>query len=336
MHNNLTTPEEDVHFAMKSSPLGTAGRGFLPNNAFELNAFGKPFIISSGYLDEYGSHHQKEWMSKPSSSNVITATDALIDLGIESSGDIQAHHFGNEFDYAWGQTTNRYGDNKMNFDRHVFYLKPKTFILFDEVEANQPETFKYHLHSPQEISAFKQERLIVLSKPSGMRISLVTPINLIMETQNKTIPPSFSMPEEQWHFTAAIPEPREKSYFISVFQPTPNTLLPKLEMKYISATTKGTRVQIYIFITDDHTISLTYNPTGGRFIGGYSGQYETDARLSMFALDTKDETQSYGFLSQATFFNLKDQEMFSAQNRTTRFLNQNETQEIMAAAEVEG
>lgn len=71
MHSALGDPEDDVWALFKSSRFGSFSHSHADQNTFQLNAYGRPLLIDSGYYPWMGSAHDQLWTRQTQAHNGI-------------------------------------------------------------------------------------------------------------------------------------------------------------------------------------------------------------------------------------------------------------------------
>lgn len=140
MHTHLTEPKNNIRLIFKSSPYGSYSHSHADQNAFVLDAFGEPLAIPTGYYDWYMSPHHRDFTQETLSKNTI-----LVDgkgqqaRSLEAKGHIAEFFTSPHYDYTVGEAAQAYPGALDRFDRHVVFLRPHLFVMFDALEAIQPD-----------------------------------------------------------------------------------------------------------------------------------------------------------------------------------------------------
>lgn len=221
-HNDLINRDNDVQFMMKSSPMGSQSHGYESQNAFLLSVKGDPVFIYTGRRDLYGSPHHSNWMWQTRSVNSI-----LVDGQGQRShsnarqGEITDFTTSPSFDYTVGEAAPAYDGRLDRFTRACLFIKPEALVLFDALEAPQPATFQWLLHSPREMQVDGQRiRARSEKDTSGAVAQIVLPKGLkISQTNQFDPPPGRGVKLTQWHLTAATTEPSAARDFVTVLRP---------------------------------------------------------------------------------------------------------------------
>jgi len=71
VHSALGSAENDVWLLFKSSRFGSFSHSHADQNSFQLNAFGEPLLIDSGYYPWYGSPHHTLWARQTQAHNAV-------------------------------------------------------------------------------------------------------------------------------------------------------------------------------------------------------------------------------------------------------------------------
>lgn len=138
---------QDCLFAIKGGS-NNDWHGHRDMGHFILNAFGKRLIIDQGgglYRKEYWQGQDYEVQSEGHNTLLLDgkgqqrnrAHDARITRFFHSPG----------CDYVLCDASRAYGERLTRFHRHVVYLRPDTFVLFDDIAAAQPTRIEALLHT---------------------------------------------------------------------------------------------------------------------------------------------------------------------------------------------
>ncbi len=85
LHSALGEPDSDVWALFKSSRYGSFSHSHADQNSFQLNAWGRPLLIDSGYYPWYGSPHHNLWTRQTAAHNAV-----LVDGRGQGSGSMEA------------------------------------------------------------------------------------------------------------------------------------------------------------------------------------------------------------------------------------------------------
>lgn len=106
MNVDMDDWQNNVHVKFKSSPYGSFNHSHAEQNSFQIEAYGSPLAIPSGYYPWYGSPHHAEWTWQTRSKNSILVNGRGQRVqSIEAKGEIVAASFGPQFDYTAGDAT---------------------------------------------------------------------------------------------------------------------------------------------------------------------------------------------------------------------------------------
>ena len=224
-HEDLGNPDE-TYFLLKSSPYGAWSHTHADQNSFYIQGFGEALAIQSGYYPHYGHPHHREWTWETRANNSI-----LIDgVGQKvhdraSRGKIIAFRTGNgepgSVDYAAGDATAAYSGRLNKFIRHVYYHRPKDFLIIDELEAPEPVRYDWLLHSLEKMEIDKKNKEVTIRKGEAILVlKFLFPEDLEFSQTNKfTTEPGLSYPEgyaypDQWHLTVSTKNRSKAASFI--------------------------------------------------------------------------------------------------------------------------
>lgn len=138
MRSGFDTPEE-IWFLLRCGNAARApSHDHADWNAFNLYAYGAPLALDSA-SGAYSDPRHKAWHQKAVAHNTVAFGERT-----------QAHEDGNilawitrpELDYSVTDASAAAGVKK--FIRHVLFVKPSYFVIWDEIVANEPATWMLH------------------------------------------------------------------------------------------------------------------------------------------------------------------------------------------------
>lgn len=228
MNVDMEDWQNNVHIKFKSSPYGSFNHSHAEQNSFQIEAYGSPLAIPSGYYPWYGSPHHAEWTWQSRSKNTI-----LVDgrgqgvQSLDAKGEIVATSFGSQFDYVLGDATDAYLGQLGYFGRHLLFVKPNLILIYDQLKSDKPvATYDWLLHSLQEIEVdAPANRVLVNGDTAHMWVNFVTPESLTFHVTDE-----FPIaPEEReahkpnhWHLTTTTLSVGGEANFLTSLVPRPN------------------------------------------------------------------------------------------------------------------
>ncbi len=231
-HEDPGNPQE-TYFLLKSSPFGAWSHIYADQNAFYIQGFGEALAIQSGYYSSYGGPHHQGWTRQTVAHNSIlvdgegqTVGNRESSLGDRSSrGKIIAFKMGSgqpgSVDYAAGDATEAYKGRLDKFVRHVYYQRPRDFLLIDELEAPKDVRYDWLLHSLEKMQIDRKNNTVTISKGKArLIVEFLSPEELVFSQTNKFTPPppnrsyeGYSYPD-QWHLTVSTIKKSKATTFI--------------------------------------------------------------------------------------------------------------------------
>jgi hypothetical protein len=225
-HNRLVAPvHERLQFMFKSSPYGSYSHSMADQNSFTLEAFGTPLAISSGYRPWYGSVHHMGWTKTTQAHNSI-----LVDgLGqpvqsMNAKGEIRSFLNGKSFGYTAGEAKEAYAPRLRQFTRHVMYIRPNLYVLFDDLKCDQPRNYSWLFHSYQPLQIDQPNHRLFLDANTATLDMLLWSSSALTYSQTDQFAVPLDEPMNkpvQWHLTATTKEKQNKAYFLAVLAPAP-------------------------------------------------------------------------------------------------------------------
>ena len=175
LHSDLANPDQDNYFVFRSSPYGNVSHSHNNQNAFAIASGGHSLAVSSGYYPQYGFPHHAKWTQQTRAHNCVRIDGTGQERGVEATGDLAA--FVNEpgYTYLRGEAAAAYPDSVGRFDRHVLFVDPGLYLIYDDLAAVGADSYKWLLHSHEkpEIDTVT-DQVAVKRGPARMTIDLVS------------------------------------------------------------------------------------------------------------------------------------------------------------------
>ncbi|MEA3401712.1 MAG: DUF4962 domain-containing protein [Armatimonadota bacterium] len=228
-NTSLIDGREGATVAMHSGPFW-AGHQHADQNAFVIHAYGEKLAIDSGYYDWYGSPHFKQYSIQTVAHNSILVDgegQAAVTKGAD--GRIDAWFDGTGHTWMVGDASDPevYGGRLSRFDRRVLFVKPGLVIMHDLLEAPEPSSFQWLLHTVAPIEIDESRRALdVVSGDAAMSAEMLRPAELSFSIADEypvhpydgygTVPVPEEELAEEWHLTAEA-QPAAERQFLTVF-----------------------------------------------------------------------------------------------------------------------
>lgn len=224
MHSDMPNPDNNIFMLFKSNPFGAMSHNHASQNAFVIEAFGEALALSTGARLNHGEAHHVEWIrhTKAHNSILVDHEGQTVRRREESSGRIIAYEETGDYAYTVGDATRAYGGKLERFHRHVLYLRPDVYIIFDDLKtSDDPSTFQWLLHGPTTIDVDPERRVMVTRSGNARLISRhLYPEGLAYE-QHTGFTPNVVDPDRwrnQFHLTASTTEPSGEQYIVTVMK----------------------------------------------------------------------------------------------------------------------
>lgn len=171
---NLERVGRSSMFSFRSSPYGSTSHALANQNAFNTFWSGQPLFYSSGHHISFIDKHSMYCHRATRAHNTILVNGIGQRIGTEGYGWIPRYYVGEKIGYVLGDASNAYGkviskswlarakkeevsfspeagwdDVKLKtFRRHIVELGKTGFtFIYDELEAEEPVTWSYLLHT---------------------------------------------------------------------------------------------------------------------------------------------------------------------------------------------
>jgi hypothetical protein len=224
-HRDYHAPQDErIQFMFKSSPYGSFSHSYADQNSFTLEAYGEPLAISSGYRPWYSSAHHLGWTKTTQAHNAILVNgQGQQTQSLAAKGEIIGYLGGQSFSYTAGNAQVAYGSNLLDkYVRHVVYLRPDLFVIYDDLKAPKESNFSwlFHAYHKSDIEPSGQGFQLSASQ-ADLQVRLWSNSSLTYSQTNQ-----FAVPLDkplnkpvQWHLTATNTIPIKEAYFLSLLQP---------------------------------------------------------------------------------------------------------------------
>jgi hypothetical protein len=229
LHSAIDRPDDNIMFEFRSSPYGSYNHAHADQNSFNITAYGEPLILDTGYYTAYGDEHHYGWTIHTMAHNCV-----LVDgkgqgpRNADAYGEITEFVVGDGFAYLVGSCPNAYHEVKLEqFDRHVLWLQPDTYVIYDVLRAPEAHRFDWLLHAANEMDVNERGRTAhVRGERAEARVSFLLPERLsFSQTDQFSVAPEAWSPRRkgekypnQWHLTASTTEPETQARFLTVVQ----------------------------------------------------------------------------------------------------------------------
>ena len=224
MHSDMADPDNNIMMLFKSNPFGALSHNHASQNAFVIEAFREALALTSGARLNHGEDHHVEWIrhTKAHNSILVDNEGQTVRRRDASSGRILAWEEKGEYAYALGDATRAYGGRLERFHRHVLFVRPDLFILFDELRTTgNPSTFQWLLHGPTRFDLDPQHRVMVTRSGNARLITRhLYPESLSYE-QHTGFTPNVVDPDRMWnqfHLTASTTGKQKEQKFITLMR----------------------------------------------------------------------------------------------------------------------
>ena len=327
MHTNLAEPENDLIFAFKCSPYGSARHSHADQNSFSIIAYGKPLVLDSGYYIAHADRHATGWYVQTKAHNTIlvdgmgqkVSKKGKLGTGsFEGYGTIEKFFSSRDYDYAVGNATNAYVDEAglKKFKRHVLFLRPDIYVIFDELEADHEATWEWLLHSKNRMRIAEESNEIYLNEETARLKASITCWSseklMFNLTDQFDVPPinwhgrkfGGKTPPNQWHLKVKPWNKSKEEYFLAVLYPFRKNKGEKLpKIKWI----KTDGYYGFTVTKEDwkETVIFDINRMGIEFDG-----LETDSFMLAFGL--KEERLKKFMISNGTQVKYRGRVVFSS------------------------
>ena len=124
-------------------------------------------------------------------------------------------------DYAAGDATEAYKGRLDKFIRHVYYERPRKFLIIDELETPDAVRYDWLLHSLEKMQIDRKKNTVIIRKGKArLTVEFLSPEELVFLQTNEFSPPpptksfeGYAYPK-QWHLTVSTKQKARAATFI--------------------------------------------------------------------------------------------------------------------------
>ena len=221
MHSDLADPKRaSVYF--KSSPYGSYNHSHADQNSFVIDYKGERLAIDSGYYDDYGTPHWRDWYKQTRAANAITF-DGGQGQGIDGrqySGEITRFESDDQHAIAVGHAEKAYGGALTKAERTIAFQRPNVVVVRDVLASPTPHTWEWNLHAVDKMKAYSDRKVAVTKGNATMCVEMLEgPDVAFSQTDQFTVPPGRSSMSKshpnQWHGVFATREKSPTAEFVT-------------------------------------------------------------------------------------------------------------------------
>ncbi|CAL1518700.1 DUF4962 domain-containing protein [Chitinophaga sp. MM2321] len=237
MHSDIGHVNNDLMVSMRSSPYGAYGHMLADQNTFNVLYGGQRLFYMSGHKIAMNDPHRLEWYKATIGHNGVLVNDQGQTFDPKGYGWISRFLDGSSLSYAVGDASMAYGGNPQQgkttlkkFKRHLLFLHPDIVIVYDELDAVSATTWKWLIHSPQQIriDTAKNEFYAAMenasaatsffsSQPVQWAVSDTFTVAVDNWRESKDEKGNLYGNKNEWHLTAAT-QPTKKMRFLAIMQ----------------------------------------------------------------------------------------------------------------------
>jgi hypothetical protein len=167
------------------------------------------------------------WETKSVNSILVNGEGQKPLRSQDAQGKIVDFHTSKSYDYVAGEAVQAYSGRLDRFTRSILFIKPvgarhavPVLVIFDRLEAPEPSTFQWLMHSPTEMKVNGQQDITVENGDAGCKVTFLTPDSLeITQTDKFDPPPRPRIKLKQWHLQAGTPNRQKRCQFVTVIRP---------------------------------------------------------------------------------------------------------------------
>lgn len=250
MHSDLGVAENDVWALFKSSRFGSISHSHADQNSFQLNAYGEPLLIDSGFYPWYGSPHHVLWTRQTRAHNAVLVNGrGQGNFSMQASGAVEYFRHTGKLTLVRGEAGAAYNvplsrgtldQWKEHLSDPLPSMKPEVLLarrtlafvgskdqpwlaVQDYLETAGPASFDYLLHALEKMELDQEKGTIRVKRGHArLLVYLFSDAGFSFSQSGEFSPPPgdrYEKAPEQWHFNAGTTEQRDRIRFLALFIP---------------------------------------------------------------------------------------------------------------------
>lgn len=192
----------------RSSPWGAHSHAHADQNAFVIHAGGEILAPDTGYYTYYGDDHHMKWSKSTFAHNSMLVNGKPQPVNIDSKGKIANFFHAARLTYFVGDASEAYEKPLNTFRRAVLYVRPGTYVVYDELGSDTPSTYSWLLNVFQEPQIDeKAKSILVPQRHMRLQADTLLPQSVRYVASNKR-PYPMKQADKPWsRFSEAFPQP---------------------------------------------------------------------------------------------------------------------------------
>lgn len=224
LHTDVMEPSTDTFLLFRSSPYGNVSHSHNNQNAFTIASGGDSLAISTGYRPQHGCPHHEDWTRSTEAHNSILVDGHGQNRGMQATGAITSFEEHDSFVHLCGTAGDAYDDLLDRFHRHILFVRPNLFVIYDDLAATESVPYTWLLHSHEEPDINPAQNTIDIDRgDSHLRTELFASTDLTLShTDEYSTPVNEGMIDElrmdvpQQHHSSAETESARSMKIVAV------------------------------------------------------------------------------------------------------------------------
>ena len=247
MNTNRADIKDNLRVSVKSSPMGPLAHTHAEHNTFNVAYQGKRLFYNTGHRPWMGAPHTLAWYKHTQGHNGVLVDDHGQPYDAGAYGFLPRFINGEQITYVVGDASHAYQAHELSskkrkdntpddlkvkhFRRHYLLLKPKLFVVYDEMEAHKPVDWSWLIHNFHGLKLNAENKTVETTyKDRGGRLTLFGGAALDYSVTDKysVAPKNFLRKEDpdgnllnyqnHWHFKASTQKKQNKMRFLAIIQ----------------------------------------------------------------------------------------------------------------------
>jgi|GEM_PF-822516 len=192
----------------RSSPWGSHSHSHADQNGFVIHSGGEILAPDTGYYTYSGDSYHKKWSRSTFAHNSMLVNGQPQSQGIEAKGNIDEFFHNARMTYFVGDASQAYAKPLKTFRRAVLFIRPSTYIIYDELAASAPSVYGWLLNVFQEPEIHEDgNRMTIEQADVRMSVETLLPEEVTYTASNERLYPIKTKSKMWSRYTEAFPQP---------------------------------------------------------------------------------------------------------------------------------
>jgi hypothetical protein len=199
-------------------------------NAVNLDAFGQPLLADPGYGHDWTKGPTETDPMHPTNStpphNTVLVDGRGQDVQFSPIASLEDLSPDKDVDYVVSRIEQGYGPKVARFDRHVYFVQKRFYIIFDDIELTSPGAITWNFHGPKEARLAASEPATIANGPARLSIMPHSTVEIACRKLDDHV-----LPRLQWDTAGKVQAARVAWVLVPERSGDEASAMPTVELK---------------------------------------------------------------------------------------------------------